>query len=160
MSSARRTLQVIARRAMTERGLEPSFPPEVLTETKKLTAAPCNGPSIKDLRGLLWCSIDNDDSRDLDQLSVAAAQPGGDVKVMVAIADVDAAVGKGSPVDRHDALATTSVYTPGVIFPRWSAAAGGSVGARHGPAAPHAGSGGAGARRAARGAWRARLRDD
>ena len=73
--------------------------------------------STRDLRQLLWCSIDNDDSRDLDQLSVAAAQPGGDVKVMVAIADVDAAVGKGSPVDRHAALNTTSVYTPGVIFP-------------------------------------------
>ena len=71
MTSARRTLQVIARRAMTERGLVPDFPPEVLTETKTLAAAPCHGPSIRDLRGLLWCSIDNDDSRDLDQLTVA-----------------------------------------------------------------------------------------
>jgi exoribonuclease-2 len=69
------------------------------------------------LRGRLWCSIDNDDSRDLDQLSVAEPRPGGDVKLMVAIADVDAAVPKGSPVDRHAALNTTSVYTPAQIFP-------------------------------------------
>ena len=111
MSSARRTLQVIARRAMTERGLEPSFPPEVLTETKKLTAAPCNGPSIKDLRGLVWCSIDNDDSRDLDQLSVAEARPNGDVRVLIAIADVDAAVERASAVDlrTHARLAIASV---------------------------------------------------
>ena len=71
----------------------------------------------RDLRSLLWCSIDNDDSRDLDQLSVAEALPDGAVKVMVAIADVDAVVPKGSPVDRHAETNTTSVYTPAVIFP-------------------------------------------
>src|SRR5207248_3704741 len=59
----------------------------------------------------------NDDSRDLDQLSVAEPLADGAVKVMVAVADVDAAVAKGSPVDRHAARNTTSVYTPAVIFP-------------------------------------------
>ncbi len=72
----------------------------------------------RDLRApALVFEIDNDDSRDLDQLSVAEALSGGDVKVLVAIADVDATVRKGSPVDRHAALNTTSVYTPAVIFP-------------------------------------------
>src|SRR5207237_1027416 len=66
---------------------------------------------------LPWCSIDNDDSRDLDQLSVAEPLSGGDVRVLVAIADVAAVVIKGSPVDQHAALNTTSVYTPAVIFP-------------------------------------------
>ena len=117
MTSARRTLQVIARRAMTERGLEPSFPPAVLTETKTLAAAPCNGPSIRDLRGLLWCSIDNDDSRDLDQLTVAEPLRDGRVKVLIAIADVDAVVASRSAIDRHARANTTSVYTAGEVFP-------------------------------------------
>ncbi len=72
---------------------------------------------LRDLRALLWCSIDNDDSRDLDQLSVAESLPNGDVKVLVAIADVDAAVPKASAIDRHAAVNTTSVYTAAVIFP-------------------------------------------
>ena len=72
---------------------------------------------VRDLRSLLWCSIDNDDSRDLDQLSVADALPGGAIKVLVAIADVDVIVTRDSPVDRHAATNTTSVYTPGAIFP-------------------------------------------
>jgi exoribonuclease-2 len=72
---------------------------------------------VRDLRQLLWCSIDNDESRDLDQLSVAQPASNGDVAVLVAIADVDAAVKKGSAIDRHAAINTTSVYTPAVIFP-------------------------------------------
>ena len=116
--SHRAHLRAIAVRAMRERGLEPNFPADALAATAALT-----GPSrtteepTRDLRSLLWCSIDNDDSRDLDQLSVAEALAGGDVKVMVAIADVDATVSKGSAVDLHAALNTTSVYTPAVIFP-------------------------------------------
>src|SRR5438105_15555795 len=66
---------------------------------------------------MLWCSIDNDDSRDLDQLSVAEALADGATRVLVAIADVDAAVSRSSPLDRHAALNTTSVYTPAVVFP-------------------------------------------
>jgi exoribonuclease-2 len=103
---------------MRERGLDPDIPKDAIAQAAALKGAVTTTEEpTRDLRTLLWCSIDNDDSRDLDQLSVAAALPAGDVKVMVAVADVDAAVGKGSPVDRHAALNTTSVYTPGVIFP-------------------------------------------
>ncbi len=116
--SNRAHLRAIAVKAMRDRGLDPSFPADALSEVAALTApARTTEEPTRDLRALLWCSIDNDDSRDLDQLSVAEALSGGDVKVLVAIADVDATVRKGSPVDRHAALNTTSVYTPAVIFP-------------------------------------------
>ena len=103
---------------MRAHGLEPEFPPDALAEVASLNAAPrsTDGP-LRDLRASLWCSIDNDDSRDLDQLSVADTLPGGGVKILVAIADVDATVLQGSPVDRHAEVNTTSVYTPAVIFP-------------------------------------------
>ena len=70
-----------------------------------------------DLRGLLWCSIDNDDSRDLDQLTVAEGEVDGGVRVLVAIADVSATVAPGSAIDAHAGVNTTSVYTPARIFP-------------------------------------------
>jgi exoribonuclease-2 len=114
----RQHLQTIAVQAMRERGLDPDIPQDALAQAAALKgAATTTEEPVRDLRALLWCSIDNDDSRDLDQLSVAEALPGGDVKLLVAIADVDAAVAKGSPVDRHAAKNTTSVYTPAVIFP-------------------------------------------
>jgi VacB/RNase II family 3'-5' exoribonuclease len=117
-SSNRAHLRAIAVRAMRERGLDPDFSPAVLAQVAALKAsATTTEEPVRDLRTLLWCSIDNDDSRDLDQLSVAEELPGGDVKVYVAIADVDAAVPKGSAVDKHAAQNTTSVYTPAVIFP-------------------------------------------
>ena len=103
---------------MRQHGLDPTFSQDVLAEVASLDAAHAStGDTIRDLRGLLWCSIDNDDSRDLDQLSVAEAMDGGPTKLFVAIADVDAVVQKGSPVDRHAAINTTSVYTPAAIFP-------------------------------------------
>jgi exoribonuclease-2 len=116
--SQRGHLRAIAVRAMRERGLDPDIPQDAQAQAAAIPAAPTTTEEpTRDLRPLLWCSIDNDDSRDLDQLSVAEALAAGDVKVLVAIADVDAAVPKGSPVDRHAALNTTSVYTPAVIFP-------------------------------------------
>ena len=116
--SDRTRLRIIAVRAMHERGFEAAFPPDALAEVAALGGPPhTTAEPTRDLRALLWCSIDNDDSRDLDQLSVAERLGGGDVKVLVAIADVDAAVSKQSPVDRHAALNTTSVYTPAVVFP-------------------------------------------
>jgi exoribonuclease-2 len=111
-------LQQIAHRVMIERGLVPEFPPQALAEL-----AGIHGPatrteeSTRDLRNLLWCSIDNDDSRDLDQLTVAEAMPDGAAKVLVAIADVDALVKKGSALDDHARQNTTSVYTVAEIFP-------------------------------------------
>ena len=74
-------------------------------------------PAIRDLRGLPWASIDNDDSRDLDQLTVAEALADGAVKVLVAVADVDAAVKAGTVIDGHARINTTSVYTAAQVFP-------------------------------------------
>jgi VacB/RNase II family 3'-5' exoribonuclease len=116
--SHRAHLRAIAVAAMRERGLDPEFPRAALDEVAALTGPPrTTEEPTRDLLARLWCSIDNDDSRDLDQLSVAEPLPGGDVKMLVAIADVGAAVAKGSPVDRHAGQNTTSVYTPAVIFP-------------------------------------------
>jgi VacB/RNase II family 3'-5' exoribonuclease len=115
----RSLLQRIARRAMAERDLEADFPPAVLAEIAPLDHAPLPPPSpgVRDLRGLLWASIDNDDSRDLDQLSVCEPLPGGAVRMLVAIADVDGLVAPASALDVHAAHNTTSVYTPAEIFP-------------------------------------------
>jgi VacB/RNase II family 3'-5' exoribonuclease len=114
----RKQLQAIARRVMTERGLQPDFSAEARAEVEAITKpAAESSPGIRDLTGLLWCSIDNDDSRDLDQLSVAEPLTGGAAKVLVAVADVDAIVKKGSPVDEHARVNTTSVYTAAEVFP-------------------------------------------
>jgi VacB/RNase II family 3'-5' exoribonuclease len=116
--SNRQQLRDIAFRAMRDRGLDPEFAADARAQVAAMAGPPqTTEEPVRDLRALLWCSIDNDDSRDLDQLSVAAALSDGDVKVLVAIADVGAAVAKNSPVDRHAAQNTTSVYTPAVIFP-------------------------------------------
>lgn len=117
-SSDRARLRAIAVDAMRARGLEPEMPPEAAAQAEALASAPAKTEEpVRDLRSLLWCSIDNDESRDLDQLSVAEGMSDGDTKVLVAIADVDAAAPRGSPIDRHAAMNTTSVYTPAVIFP-------------------------------------------
>jgi exoribonuclease-2 len=111
-------LQRIAHEAMLQRGLLPDFSPAVIAETHRLTpAAAVPGAAIRDLRGLLWASIDNDDSADLDQLSVAEPLAGGAVTIRVAIADVDALVRKDSAIDGHAWANTTSVYTAAGIFP-------------------------------------------
>jgi len=117
-ATGRKQLRSLARRAMLERGLLPDFSPAVLAETGAIGKATLeSGPSIRDLRGLLWASIDNDDSRDLDQLTVAMPLPQGAVKVSVAVADVDATVGRGSAIDGHARVNTTSVYTAAQTFP-------------------------------------------
>src|SRR5690349_4685446 len=111
-------LRRIARRAMLERGLLPDFSAAALAETAAMQdAAAATGPSVRDLRALLWASIDNDDSRDLDQLSVSAPAADGAVRILVAIADVDASVAAGSALDAHARTNTTSVYTAAQIFP-------------------------------------------
>ena len=114
----RAVLQRIARRVMVERGLLPDFSAEAMTELGRIeTPAATNGGQIRDLRDLLWASIDNDDSRDLDQLTVAEAMPGDKVKILVAVADVDSVVKSGSAIDVHARHNTTSVYTAATIFP-------------------------------------------
>jgi ribonuclease R len=120
----RALLQSIAHRAMLERGLLPDFSAEALAELGRIQVpATMNGEpvgdpfGIRDLRDLVWASIDNDDSRDLDQLTVAEAMPGDKVKILVAVADVDALVKNGSAIDEHARHNTTSVYTAARIFP-------------------------------------------
>jgi VacB/RNase II family 3'-5' exoribonuclease len=105
---------------MREYGFEPEMPPEVASQLAQLAhEAPgvAAGGDIRDLRDLPWSSIDNDTSRDLDQLEVAASRPDGAIEVRVAVADVDAFVPKDSPIDRHAAVQTTTVYTGLRNFP-------------------------------------------
>ena len=103
---------------MVERDLLPDFSPAVMEEVARIQAPAADGaPGARDLRGLLWCSIDNDDSRDLDQLTVAEPLAGGSVRILVAVADVEATVAKGSEIDGHARHNTTSVYTAATIFP-------------------------------------------
>jgi exoribonuclease-2 len=116
--ASRNELKDIARRAMIARGLQPDFSRAALAEADAIEAAPSDdAPEVRDQRGLLWSSIDNDDSRDLDQLTVAEPLAGGAVRVLIAVADVDAAVKKGSAIDDHARINTTSVYTAAAIFP-------------------------------------------
>jgi exoribonuclease II len=111
-------LRAIAHKAMTDHGLEPDFPPDAIHQVKGIPGpARETDHSIRDFRQSLWCSIDNDSSRDLDQLTVAKRDTAGGVKVLIAIADVDAIVKPHSPIDRHASTNTTSVYTAAQIFP-------------------------------------------
>src|SRR5450830_1843399 len=115
----RSILKGIAHRAMIERGLIPDFPVQVLAQLNGIQgpATTRAEESVRDLRNLLWCSIDNDDSLDLDQLTVAEANPNGSANVLIAIADVDAVVKKRSAIDDHARQNTTSVYTVAETFP-------------------------------------------
>ena len=114
----RSILQRIARRAMIERGLLPDFSVQAIAELDGIHGVVTNvEKSTRDFRNLAWCSIDNDDSRDLDQLTVAEAMPGGALKILVAIADVEVVVKKQSALDDHANHNTTSVYTAAQIFP-------------------------------------------
>ena len=120
----RSILSSIAHRAMLERGLLPDFSTEALAELSGLQAAvvpesqSAEGPNgIQDMRHLLWSSIDNDDSLDLDQLTVAEVTSTNKVKIFVAIADVASSIVDGSAIDQHARNNTTSVYTAAEIFP-------------------------------------------
>lgn len=109
----------LAALAMIGKGFIPGFPPEVVRETAAIAppAFPIPGFQAQDLRNLLWFSLDNDDSRDLDQLTYAEKLPGGGYKIFVAVAYVDLLVKKDSAIDHRAENNTTSVYTPTKIFP-------------------------------------------
>ena len=121
VSQAKGRLTAIAHSAMQARGLLSEFSPAVIAELAAVAhaaaTAPPAGESIRDLRGLPWASIDNDDSRDLDQLSVARNTESAAPAILVAVADVDALVKRGSVIDGHASANTTSVYTAAGVFP-------------------------------------------
>jgi VacB/RNase II family 3'-5' exoribonuclease len=102
---------------MREHGFEPEFPPDVEQQLKHIGPAPADNDGVRDLRDLLWSSIDNNTSRDLDQIEVAEQLPNGDIRVLVGIADVDAFVPARTPIDRHAAFETVTVYTGVRNFP-------------------------------------------
>jgi len=113
-------LQDLANKEMIANGFEPQFPPAVDAQLRSIAAQPpaaAPGPDVRDLRGLLWSSIDNDTSRDLDQIEVAERLPGGVVRVLVGIADVDAFVPTHSAIDAHAGIETTTVYAGVKNFP-------------------------------------------
>jgi VacB/RNase II family 3'-5' exoribonuclease len=104
----------MARQVMLARGFQPDFPPEAKQQLAQIKAHPpamAPTPAVRDLRNLLWSSIDNDTSKDLDQIEVAERLPNNLVKIMIGIADVDAFVAKDSPIDQHAASQTATIYT-------------------------------------------------
>src|ERR1700746_3385763 len=105
-------LQATAKQIMQQRGFEPDFSAEVTAQLANLKGQPQIAASngLRDLRNLLWSSIDNDTSRDLDQIEVAERSSNGDVKVMIGIADVEAFVAKQAQIDQHAGRETTTVY--------------------------------------------------
>jgi len=114
--SQKQQLVSIARRAMRANGFEPDIPDAALAQAEAARPDATVAPGIRDLRTLPWSSIDNDESRDLDQIEVCVTD-GGATRVLVGIADVDALVPDGSAADEHARANTTSVYTPAVVFP-------------------------------------------
>src|SRR5258708_11919693 len=104
---------------MAARGFHPEFSDEVRAQVAKLEASatpPNPDAAVRDLRDLLWSSIDNDTSRDLDQIEVAERLPNGGIRILIGIADVDALVGEGAPIDFHAQTQTTTGYTGIVNF--------------------------------------------
>src|ERR1700716_1543865 len=113
------TLRSAAIAAMVKNGFEPEFSPTVMSEVRSLEDPSDNPlpPGVRDLRGLPWSSIDNRESRDLDQIEVAERINGGAIRVRIGVADVDTLVHLGSAADEHAAKNTTSVYTGVAVFP-------------------------------------------
>ena len=107
-------LQAMARLVLRQNGFNPDFPPAAKQQVADLQAHPpqvAASGAIRDLRNLLWSSIDNDTSRDLDQIEYCERLPDGSIKVLVGIADVDAYVPKNSPIDLYAAQQTCTLYT-------------------------------------------------
>jgi VacB/RNase II family 3'-5' exoribonuclease len=122
-SSIHFNLAAAAHTAMLEHGFQPDFSDEARKQLAAIVAGPPRTESmlgkgeVKDLRGLLWSSIDNDTSKDLDQIEFAESLPDGRIRVLVGVADVDGTVQRGTPLDAHAASETTSVYTGLRVFP-------------------------------------------
>lgn len=117
MSKEPPNLEELAKEALHEAGFEAGFSAEVLAEAEQAEETRFGEENAEDLRNLLWFSIDNDDSKDLDQLSCAERDASGRVLLRVAVADVDHHVRKGSAADQRAQKNTTSIYTPPAVFP-------------------------------------------
>ncbi len=118
MSKGHFDLAQSAYHEMIQRGFHPDFPPDAMRQVadlRKAAAANAVTGQDRDMRGLPWSSIDNDTSRDLDQIELAERTSDG-IRVRVGIADVDRDVPYGSPIDEHARAETTSVYTPARTF--------------------------------------------
>ncbi len=113
----RALLEDVAREAMSERDLYPDIPRQVEQEVAALRPIDVDAADAREMRELAWMSIDNDDSRDIDQLSYAERDADGAIRVFVAVANVDSLVHKGQPTDEFAQANTTSVYTPARVFP-------------------------------------------
>src|SRR6202022_909779 len=113
------TLRSAAVAAMVKNGFEPDFSPAVMSEVRSLQEPSEDPlpPGVSDLRGLAWPSIDNQESRDLDQIEVAERLANGSIRIRIGVADVDTLVHVGSAADEHAAKNTTSVYTGVAVFP-------------------------------------------
>ena len=108
-----------AHAAMIEHGFQPDYPKGTDTQLAEIAAQsvlPKNG-ELKDLRNLLWSSIDNDNSKDLDQVEWAERLADGRIRVLVGVADVDSRVSRGTVIDSHAQSETTSVYAGVKVFP-------------------------------------------
>jgi VacB/RNase II family 3'-5' exoribonuclease len=124
-------LVAAAQASMQEHGFQPAFSQDAQKQLAGIVAHPSNADDllkqaavndpVQDLRGLLWSSIDNDTSKDLDQIEWAEQKPDGSIRVLIGIADVDGTVAKGTPLDAHAASETTSVYTGVKVFPMFPA---------------------------------------
>src|SRR5215216_2683221 len=110
-------LHAATRRIVTAAGFEPDMDAAVRQQVERLTGSAPIVPDVKDMRELPWSSIDNNESRDLDQLEIAEQLPDGTIRLVVAIADVDALVPKGSPIDERAYANCTSVYTGIAVYP-------------------------------------------
>jgi exoribonuclease-2 len=119
MPTAPFDLRARAHQAALAAGFHPDFPAEVIQETQRLKQQPSPPPAaaIRDLRSLAWSSIDNDTSRDLDQVEYVERLPDGTLRLLVGIADVDSLVAKGTAIDRRAQAECTSVYTGVATFP-------------------------------------------
>src|SRR5689334_720490 len=106
-----------AHREMLREGFEPDVPADAVQQLRTLAIEPAADDGVRDLESLLWSSIDNPESRDLDQVEYALALPDGGARVSIGIADVDGLVAAATPIDRHAAANTTSVYCGVTMFP-------------------------------------------
>jgi VacB/RNase II family 3'-5' exoribonuclease len=110
-------MHAAARRIVVAGGFEPDLPPPAREQLDRLTGPAPAPAGVRDLRDRPLSSIDNDESRDLDQIEYAEHLPNGDIRIVVGIADVDSLVGRGTPLDAHASVNSTSVYTGITVFP-------------------------------------------